>query len=168
MRIFVIADTHFGHLSLINKYQSRPSNYEEKIMKNWKQTVTDDDLVIHLGDVVVGKSIDWASTIPNLPGRKILVLGNHDKKNESWYMSHGFDFCCQQFTINIYGVQILFSHEPATAGDYDLNIHGHLHLGRHRELKVDERHFLLALEATNYQMRLLESIVKDWKKSKLQ
>jgi len=135
MRIFVIADTHFGHLSLIEKYQSRPPNFQEQIIKNWKRTVNADDLVIHLGDVVVGKSSDWATTIPNLPGRKVLVPGNHDLKSESWYMSNGFDFCCHQFLMNIYGLKILFSHEPAVYGDFDLNIHGHLHLGRHRELK---------------------------------
>jgi calcineurin-like phosphoesterase family protein len=165
MRIFIISDTHFGHKSLIEKYKSRPPDFEEKIKRNWNETVRDDDLVIHLGDVVVGKSIDWNTTIPGFPGRKILVPGNHDIKSESWYMSNGFDFCCHQFLMNIFGLRILFSHEPLFEGEFDLNIHGHLHLGRHREIKSDHRHYLVALEDTGYQLRLLETVVKEWKKS---
>lgn len=36
------------------------------------------DLVIHLGDVYFGPAGGWEDLIFNLPGRKILVRGNHD------------------------------------------------------------------------------------------
>jgi calcineurin-like phosphoesterase family protein len=125
--------------------------------------VTEDDLVIHLGDVVVGKATDWSSVIPELPGRKVLVLGNHDRKTPSWYMANGFEFCCVEFSWEIFGLRILFSHEPRDVGQFDLNIHGHLHLGRHREHKRDKRHYLVALENTSYQPRTLKRIVENWK-----
>ena len=50
-------------------------------------------------------------------------------------------------------------------GHFDLNIHGHLHLERHREFETDDRHFLFSLEKTVYQPLLLETIVKEWGKS---
>ena len=103
MRIFVIADTHFGHKALADKYLSRPADFAKKIIINWKRTIKSDDMIIHLGDVTVGTSTDWSFIIPDLPGRKILVLGNHDKKSESWYMANGFDFCCSAFTWHMYG-----------------------------------------------------------------
>lgn len=164
MRIFVIADTHFGHKALINIYESRPVDFEKRIEKSWIRIVDKDDLVIHLGDVIVGKSADWASIIPNLPGRKILVLGNHDKKSESWYIENGFDFCCLSFTWQMYGLRIIFSHEPTMEGVFDLNIHGHLHLERHSEYVTDKRHYLISLEKSGYQPLTLDYIVRDWMK----
>ena len=167
MRIFVIADTHFGHKALADKYQSRPPDFAKKIIVNWKRTVKPEDVIIHLGDVTVGTSTDWALVIPDLPGRKILVLGNHDRKSESWYMSNGFDFCCDNFTWHMFGLDIAFSHEPLFTGQFDLNIHGHLHLNRHREIETDTRHFLFSLENTSYQPLLLETIIKEWGKSNM-
>jgi len=166
MRVLVISDTHLGHRALVEKYQSRPMDFEDRIVKNWRRMVTEDDLIIHLGDVVVGKATDWPSVVPQLPGRKVLVLGNHDRKTQSWYMANGFDFCCVEFSWEMFGLRILFSHEPRTAGQFDLNIHGHLHLGRHREYICDERHYLVALEDTSYEPRTLHRIVKDWERGK--
>ncbi|MBC2714976.1 MAG: hypothetical protein HF978_06665 [Desulfobacteraceae bacterium] len=165
MRILVIADTHFGHRSLAEEYQSRPPDFENKIIRNWQKMVSKDDLVVHLGDVVVGKATDWSSAIPSLPRRKVLVIGNHDKKTLSWYMANGFDFCCLDFFWEIFGLKVLFTHEPKNIGLFDLNIHGHLHLGRHREYECDERHYLFAMEKTSYQPRPLKSIVEEWKQS---
>lgn len=166
MKIYAITDTHFGHKSLAEQYKARPSDFEYRIIRNWQRMVQPDDLVVHLGDVVVGKSVDWNIIIPKLSGRKILVLGNHDKRTASWYMKNGMEFCCSRFTWEMYGLAILFSHEPINDGAFDLNIHGHLHMRRHRECSVDQRHHLLSLEDTGYQPRLLESIIKEWKKTK--
>lgn len=165
MRIFVIADTHFGHQALHEDYLARPVNFGEMIIRNWKSIIKDEDLVIHLGDVVVGKSNEWDKTIPNLPGRKILILGNHDGKSLSWYLANRFDFCCTSFIWKLYGFDIAFSHEPLSEGDFDLNIHGHLHLNRHREIETGKKHFLFSLERTLYRPLLLETIVKEWVKS---
>ena len=166
MRVFVVADTHFADLSLASIYQSRPHNFQERIIQNWQSVIRDEDLVIHLGDVLVGRSAEWSTVIPALPGRKILVAGNHDKKSLSWYMTNGFQFCCSEFSWRMFGIQILFSHEPTEDGLFDLNIHGHLHLGKHREHKSDECHYLISLEQTHYQPRTLKSIVEAWAKSR--
>ncbi len=165
MKIFVTTDTHFGHTALAEQMQSRPQDFQDRILKQWKASITDEDLVIHLGDVVVGKSENWA-LLPALPGRKVLVIGNHDQKGIQWYLKQSFDFCCTSFTWNMYGWEILFSHMPVATGSFDLNIHGHLHLpGRHDECLVDDRHHLLSLEATNYQPRSLRTLVKEWRKA---
>lgn len=165
MKIFVTTDTHFGHYSLADEYRARPGDFEKRIVRNWRRMIGDDDLVIHLGDVVVGRSVDWTSIVPSLSGRKILVLGNHDRKSISWYLGNGFDFCCSSFVWEVFGLRILLSHEPAFEGTFDLNIHGHLHGGRHREYGCDARHHLLSLEDTSYQPRLLKSLVNEWRKS---
>jgi calcineurin-like phosphoesterase family protein len=168
MKIFVTTDTHFGHHQLVSDFQARPEDFEIRIVYNWHRMIGQDDMVIHLGDLVVGKPVDWTSIVPTLPGRKILVIGNHDKKTISWYLKNGIDFCCSSFMWEIFGLRILFSHEPIIDGIFDLNIHGHLHSRQHRILKCDTQHYLLCLEQTSYQPRPLESLVKEWRKSNRQ
>lgn len=162
MRILIISDTHFGHINLSKKYQERPPDFEEKISRNWNRMATPDDMIIHLGDVFVGNPKSWQNIVSKLKGRKILVKGNHDEKSNNWYLSNGFSFVCDSFVWVKYGYSILFSHKPTPEGDFDINIHGHLHEGKHRDLPVDHRHFLISLEKNGYQPMLLKTIIKKW------
>lgn len=87
------------------------------------------DCLIHIGDVCIGKDTEMHKKyIEPLICRKILVLGNHDRKSWSWYMEHGWDFVCDVFRLTYGGKVILFSHKPAYwDGEWEVNIHGHLH-----------------------------------------
>jgi calcineurin-like phosphoesterase family protein len=159
MRIFVISDTHFGHIRL-EELGARPIEFSEKIVKNWNRLVNPEDLIIHLGDYVVSKTGIWDQIINQLNGRKILVLGNHDKKSMSWYLSNGFDFVCSSFSWDYYNFKILFSHEPSDLSEYDINIHGHLHYGEHRkDYKLTDRHFLFTMETGTYEPLLLKTMI---------
>ena len=165
MRLFVIADTHFGHTALSNRLNVRPQNFEERIIRNWRASISDEDLVIHLGDIFLGKSTNWSDYLPTLPGRKVLIVGNHDKKSYNWYLDNGFDFVCRSFTWEIHGLNILFSHEPVANGNHDLNIHGHLHVDDERHPKPDdERCYLVSLESNGYRPEMLKTIVEKWRK----
>ena len=57
-------------------------NYEEKIKKNWCKIVKENDTVILPGDLSWGLKIDEAKAdfafLNDLPGKKILLKGNHD------------------------------------------------------------------------------------------
>lgn len=118
---WVITDTHFYHAAMVYLCH-RPDDFGEQIIANWKRLVQPEDTVIHLGDVA------WKDiTINKLPGRKILVRGNHDSKTDTWYMENGFDFVCNSFTLNRYGVNALFTHKPELFHSYDINICGHTH-----------------------------------------
>ena len=158
MKTWVISDTHFYHEKLKeNNY--RPQDFMGKIICNWKRMVSDDDLVIHLGDVSWSKDL----LVDTLPGRKVLVRGNHDKKTCSWYMSHGFDFACDSFDRKFGNVVVRFTHVPIEKPDYtfDINIHGHLHT---RELeKVWWRH-LISLENNGYTLENVADIVPKFNK----
>ena len=81
MKVFIISDTHFNHANII-KYCNRPfkdtKEMDEMMIKNWNETVSNKDIVLHLGDFGLGKKEYIASIVKRLNGKKILIMGNHD------------------------------------------------------------------------------------------
>ena len=79
------ADTHFGHDNII-KYCDRPfytsTEMDSKIIANIAQRVCENDDLWIIGDFAFGKKcrdpIYLESIFAALPGRKHLVVGNHD------------------------------------------------------------------------------------------
>ena len=156
-KIWVTSDTHFYHDNLVEK-GIRPADFSRVIAANWMHLVNSEDTVIHLGDV----TWDGLSYIDCLPGRKILVKGNHDNRSLAAYMK-AFDFVCDSFTLQHFGLNMLFTHAPVWFHDCDVNIHGHLH--NLAEIHVEYcRHHLISLEKTGYKPILLESIAADIRK----
>lgn len=91
-RTWLVSDTHFGHKNII-KFQQRPESHEVIMLSEWIDAVREDDDILHLGDVFMGKQGSpgrWASVVARLPGRKYLLLGNHDKAPRSLYERAGF------------------------------------------------------------------------------
>lgn len=124
MKTYLIADTHLNH-DRIATYCQRPVDFTEQINANIQSTVKPEDLLIHLGDVGIGKSEGYTKIVQAWPCRKVLVRGNHDQKSCQWYMDNGFDFACDAM---IYRGNWL-THKPASSlpEGTNLNIHGHLH-----------------------------------------
>ncbi len=84
MSVFVIADTHLS-LSVekpMDVFGCRWENYQNKIKENWQSTVRANDTVVIPGDISWGMNLEQARDdllfLENLPGKKILLKGNHD------------------------------------------------------------------------------------------
>ena len=84
MAIWAIADLHlsFNENKPMDIFGDNWKNHEEKIKQDWLNKVSDNDLVLlpgdfswsmHLEDTV--KDFEY---INQLPGKKILLKGNHD------------------------------------------------------------------------------------------
>lgn len=149
---WLITDTHFYHDRIKEpEFEGRPDDFNEQIVRNLRHLVADQDLLIHLGDVIFYRHTELKSILDSVKGRKILTMGNHDRKSRSWYMRNGFDLAIDSFTID----GVLFSHKPTQIlpDDVTINIHGHLHTkSRHKPDWYDSRtHKLLAIELTNYE-----------------
>lgn len=103
MAIFAISDLHlsFGTDKPMNVFGNVWENYEEKIANNWKKQVNENDVVIIPGDISWG--IDLKEAFPDfkyineLPGKKILLRGNHDyyfstkTKLQKFFKENGLD-----------------------------------------------------------------------------
>lgn len=158
-KYWVITDTHFNHDAIITSC-NRPANADELIVKNCKSLCATQDWLIHLGDTIFYKYPDLTNILSQIPCRKILVMGNHDKKSKNWYMNNGFEFACDSFTWG----NLFFTHKPLQQfpEGTDYNIHGHWH-----NCGVENNppnfwspltHFKLAVEDTNYFPMCLDKI----------
>lgn len=83
MSIFAIGDTHlsFGTDKPMDIFRGW-ENYEQRLEKNWKAVVGENDTVVIPGDITWGMTMDEAledfKFLDALPGEKIILKGNHD------------------------------------------------------------------------------------------
>lgn len=85
MNIFALADLHLC-LSTPDKnmedFGPRWESYMQRIEENWKKIVKPEDLVLIAGDISWALKLDKAlidlNWIDKLPGRKVMIKGNHD------------------------------------------------------------------------------------------
>ena len=86
MSLYVISDLHLSTNENTGKsmevFGPRWQNYIERIERNWRAVITDDDVVVIPGDISWAMSMEEAlpdlKFIDSLPGRKIIGKGNHD------------------------------------------------------------------------------------------
>ncbi len=161
MKYWVTTDTHFFHKKMY-EYCDRPLGFEYIILKNLKDVIQEDDILIHLGDICMGRDSEAHETfIKAIKCKKWLIRGNHDKKSDTWYLSHGWDFIAKHIVLDIFGKNIILTHEPLKTDNldyYDLNIHGHMH-NNLNYVKMEKQR-LVALEYTDYKPVLLRDVVE--------
>lgn len=134
-KTFLISDTHFGHANILtfldeDGKQLRPfssvQEMDETMVDNWNKTVSKNDKVYHLGDVLFSNRV-LQTILPRLNGTKILIKGNHDNLKPSQYLQFFKD-------IRAYHVldKFVLSHvpiHPDSVSRWKGNLHGHLHAG---------------------------------------
>lgn len=129
-RVFFIADTHFGHKNII-KYCNRPFKDTEEmdatLIKNWNNTVSKEDKVFILGDFAFGDKNVIKKYCNALNGRKVLIMGNHDKKSVNTLIDCGFSEVIK-YPI-VWNEFFILSHAPQQAlhNSPYFNIYGHVH-----------------------------------------
>lgn len=158
---WIISDTHFGHTNII-KYCNRPKNHDWLMEKNWRAVIKHDDLVLHLGDLAIWygrRELFWLNVVKQLPGRKYMLRGNHDKLKTPQYKKLGYTII-PEFTQVIDGTIIKFSHdamrEELPGVDWDLNIHGHVHNHAH---KWEKEYINVSVEVMRYRPVRLRDIL---------
>lgn len=89
MKIWAISDLHlsFACDKPMDVFGGTWENYTDKIEQNWKEVVSQDDVVLVGGDISWAIKLEEAQTdldwIEKLPGKKIIIKGNH----EYWWKS---------------------------------------------------------------------------------
>jgi len=103
MSLFVIGDLHLclgvpdKPMDVFNGW----NNYQELIKKNWLENIRPDDTIVLAGDISWAMSLQQAyddfKFINDMPGRKIILKGNHDywwttkNKMDLYFKENNFD-----------------------------------------------------------------------------
>jgi len=113
---FFTADTHFGHYNPktgtgILKWTKRPfdtiEEHDTTLTENWNNTVSRKDKIYILGDFAWRDHMRYLS---RLNGKKILILGNHDKMSQECY--NQFTEVHPMLDLKINGKRIFLCHYP--------------------------------------------------------
>ncbi|MBE6850536.1 MAG: serine/threonine protein phosphatase [Ruminococcus sp.] len=103
MSLFVLGDTHLSFgvpdkpMDIFNGWE----NYQAQLEENWRRMITPEDTVVLAGDISWGMTLEEAKAdfafLQGLPGKKIILKGNHDywwnsmKKMTGFFEANGFD-----------------------------------------------------------------------------
>lgn len=191
MKTWLISDTHFGHHNII-KYCGRPINNNAIMWSNLFRSVGPEDTLIHGGDVcfatqktasIAKEVFDW------IPGkRKILIIGNHDRKvvrKQNWDEVHetyqfvysGLKFHIQHFSFktaeNIGPGLVRFfrffasnwCNQGLELPCADICIHGHIHNLGQRYIWVEETKQLvvnMCVEQWDYRPVCIDELVEEY------
>ena len=159
---WVISDTHFAHTSILAycpwraTWANSISEHDEAIIAAWRDCVGPDEVVLHLGDFSLGAKETVAEIRRRLPGRIILIRGNHDRSLGSLRAS-GFDMVCSAARIADGGRHWIARHNPAAFSTREVAtaerlLHGHCHGNGYREdlhPAIREKAFDCSLDAVH-------------------
>ena len=137
--IFLTSDTHFCHAQeFVYKVRGFNSIEEmnEAIVERWNSVVKPDDMIFHLGDMMLNNDQQGMELMKRLNGWISIVWGNHDtnKRKEYIYNSRfiplGYAHQLQYHKFTCY-----LSHYPTLTSNWDdkhfsqhvINFHGHTH-----------------------------------------
>lgn len=183
---YVTSDWHLGHRLMDDHLDKvtralipgmRPKGWTELLLSNYRSQVEPHDTVYFLGDMVLRWGAEgrmWWDTIKQLPGRKILLRGNHDKGGlaklqalggfeQVWGEWHPYRQRCT-------GQDLLLSHVPKVPspqfsawrqrvqdefvrGGYIANLHGHTHA----HMTSDPACINVCVEVQDYALMLMDT-----------
>ncbi len=133
MRIFYIADPHFGHESIIRLCQrpfSSAGEMDEAMIQSWNARVTDEDTVYIVGDFWHKGTTPPNAILRRLKGKKYLIRGNHDRwmDAESAKLLAGQSNLMHIFDPSL-GRHVTICHYPLLVwpGNDSCMVFGHIH-----------------------------------------
>lgn len=124
-QVYLATDWHLWKRYMKNDAACHKRSDFKKVINTIESTLKRGDLLINLGDLVDGEfqmKDELKEVLLNICCNKVLVRGNNDLFDKSFYLSCGFLDCVDSFVWK----DILFTHMPVK-NEYDLNIHGHIH-----------------------------------------
>lgn len=163
-KVFVTADTHYGHKNIIewcNRPFSSVEQMDETLIANHNAVVGPEDHVYHVGDFAWKQHVEYQS---RLNGKIHLISGNHDKFSAG--ARDGFEevldlfygFCPQAQEV---GRLFLFHYPlvtwPRKASAQCLHLYGHVH-GRY--FRPGEYSYDVGVDCNEYRPKLLTEFVE--------
>lgn len=126
MTVHFTSDPHFGHRKVAalrgfgTLEEPDTAAHDYALIDRWQTTVREEDVVYVLGDLAASNPTHALDTLRVLPGRKRLVLGNHDKAHPmnrdawKWTLPYAdvFEFVAPFARVKVLGREVMLSHFP--------------------------------------------------------
>ena len=161
-RIWIWSDLHLWD-DMAHRLSRRPGEnaraLSNRMLDEWERKVDADDLLLCLGDVAHVFGLvdpDLTARLRAAPGRRLLVLGNHDVHRVKKLEAAGFERMCVA-AVRAGEPPFVFSHLPLgrpPAGA--VNVHGHLH----RRDPPSAQHWNVSVERIGYRPVRLDRLIE--------
>jgi len=164
-KLYLTSDWHLGHTN-VAKWRvdggGTPfsvETHDEYLLDMYLNTVKKRDIVYFLGDIIMSRK--YLEVVRDLPGRKILIMGNHDDDHLS---DRDDPITCREL-VNVYDAvhgfhrknRLWLSHAPIHPSELrgKFNVHGHTH-----QNNIDDtRYYNVCVEQTGYQLILWQEVL---------
>lgn len=125
MSVFFIGDPHLGHRNIakFRPFVTDCKDNTDKIVHDWKLRIKKRDTVYVMGDATF--SDEALDTLSWLPGKKILIKGNHDDFVTTAAQSNVFDEIHGMLKYKAMWLTHCPMHPDELRGKP--NVHGHVH-----------------------------------------
>ena len=158
-----ISDSHFFHGNII-KYCNRPfSSVDEMnsaLVKNWNNTVSNEDRVYHLGDFSFAHGNRFPATkniYDQLNGYKILISGNHDDDDTKFMFNEFHDY----LEVSVNNHFVVMCHYPLLSFNRmhkgAVHFYGHVH--NQTPLHAPTNSYNICVEMQDYRPKSLFEII---------
>jgi calcineurin-like phosphoesterase family protein len=167
-RVWFWSDLHLFHANVIG-YCDRPfvdiQSMNETMLRNCLAQVLPEDIVIFGGDVAMGNVPATNELLHQIPGYKVLVVGNHDMDRKTGkLLALAVDEYVPCIEFSAAGLDFFVSHYPmneALLRPGQVNIHGHIHnQSLHPAVGSGARHINMSVEFTGYQPVSLDELLE--------
>jgi len=149
MSWFFTADPHFNHTNII-KYCDRPfktiEEMNESLIGNWNGLVRTDDTTVIAGDLGFG---DMRPILQRLNGKKILVIGSHDKRTVE-ECSDMFESIERLLDLHIYNQHVVVCHYAMRRWPRSHYGSWHMYAHSHGELEPIGKSWDVGVDNNNY------------------
>ena len=144
-RIFVTSDTHFGHdreFLFSPRGFASIQEHDAAVIANWNSVVSPDDVVYHLGDVMLNDNERGLECLRQLNGHIKIIPGNHDtdKRIELYKQLENVEVLPMAITLKYKKYNFYLSHHPTLTSNLEkapylrmhlINLYGHTHQQAH-------------------------------------
>ena len=156
------SDLHLHHRNII-RYTKRPfasrDEMDEALLAAWRETVGEGETVICGGDMALAGTLTGRrlAAVRNAPGRKVLILGNHDFTKRGRVAPTGCHVHWMTALVET-DPPLALTHLPLSEVPRGVvNVHGHVH---NNEPLRPGRHINICVEHTGYRPLGLSGVVR--------
>jgi calcineurin-like phosphoesterase family protein len=159
-KVRFIADLHLGHANMAKMRKFQDEFYhDEYIVDQWNSVVDKRDLTYILGDVTMENSKNYYK-LNSLNGRKVVILGNHDRPQDVPELLKYVDKVSGM--VKYKGIWLTHCpvHESELEYRVNKNIHGHIHEKSVMKdaYEQDSRYICVSCEHVDYKPKTLEEL----------